>query len=195
LSPRLEYFFDYVSPFSYLADSQVAGVVERTGAELVYRPFLLGGVMQASGNSPPFTVPAKGRYVAEDTQRWAKRYGVPMEPNPHFPIKTVLPMRAALVLLEDGGFDAYHQAVFRSMWTEGGNVGDKEVLTVLIEKLGLDAARLLERTQDPAIKDALRVNTEEAVERGAFGAPTFFVGDQLFFGNDRLDFVEEALRQ
>jgi 2-hydroxychromene-2-carboxylate isomerase len=193
LSRRLEYFFDYVSPFSYLADSQISGLIERTGAELVYRPFLLGGVMQASGNSPPFSVPAKGRYVGTDTQRWAKRYGLAMEPNSHFPVKTVLPMRVALVLLEEGGFEGFHEGIFRAMWTEGANVGDAEVLTVVLEKLGIDAGRTLERAKDQSIKDALRANTEEAVERGAFGAPTFFVGDELYFGNDRLDFVEEAL--
>jgi len=190
---RLEYFFDYVSPFSYLADSQVPALVERTGAELVYRPFLLGGVMKSSGNSPPFSVPAKGAYVARDTQRWAERYGVALNANPYFPINTVRPMRAALVLLEEGGFAEFHAAMFPAMWVEAQNVGDADVLRVVLEKLGLDAAHVIERCADPAIKDALRKNTDEAVERGAFGAPTFFVGDEMFFGNDRLDFVEEAL--
>jgi len=194
MSPRLEYFFDYVSPFSYLADSQVPALVERTGAELVYKPMLLGGVMQASGNSPPFAVPAKGKYVAVDSQRWAKRYGLPLEPNPHFPIKTILPMRAALVLLEEGGFPAFHTAVFKAMWTEAANIGEAEELGKVLEKCGLDAAHVLERCGEPAIKDQLKANTAEAVERGAFGAPTFFVGDEMFFGNDRMDFVEEALR-
>jgi 2-hydroxychromene-2-carboxylate isomerase len=191
---RLEYFFDYVSPFAYLADSQLPALVERTGAELVYRPFLLGGVMKASGNSPPFTVPAKGAWVNADMQRWAKRYGVEVRMNPHFPVNTVLTMRAALVVLEGGGFPAFHKAVFSAMWKEGVNVGDAEGLRGVLEKCGLDAAAVLERCGEPEIKDALRRNTEEAVERGAFGAPTFFVGDQMFWGNDRLDFVEEALR-
>ena len=194
MAPRLEFFFDYVSPFAYLANSQVPALVERTGAELVYRPMLLGGVMQASGNSPPFTVPAKGRYSGIESQRWARRYGLPLEPNSHFPVKTILPLRAALVLLENGGFREYHEGVFRSMWTEGANIGEAEVLTSVLEKAGCDAAHVLGRCADPAIKDALKANTAEAVERGAFGAPTFFVGDEMFFGNDRLDFVEEALR-
>jgi len=194
VSPRLEIFFDYVSPFSYLADSQLPALGERTGAELRYRPMLLGGVMKSSGNSPPFSVPAKGRYVLLDSQRWAARYGIPLNPNPHFPINTVLPLRAALVLQEDGGFAAYHEAVFRAMWSEGQNVADAEVLRGVLEKLGIDADHVFTRCQEPGIKDALRASTDEAVERGAFGAPTFFVGDQIFFGNDRLDFVEEALR-
>jgi 2-hydroxychromene-2-carboxylate isomerase len=194
MAPRLEFFFDYVSPFVYLANSQLAALVERTGAELVYRPFLLGGVMQATGNSPPFAVPAKGKYVGIDAQRWAKHYGIPMEPNPHFPIKTVLPNRAALVLLAEGGFAEFHEGMFRAIWSEGANAGDPEVLTGILEKAGLDAAHVIARASDPTIKDELKANTAEAVERGAFGAPTFFVGDELFWGNDRLHFVEEALR-
>jgi 2-hydroxychromene-2-carboxylate isomerase len=194
MAPRLEFFFDYVSPFAYLANSQMPALIERTGAELVYRPMLLGGVMQASGNSPPFSVPAKGAYVARDSQRWARRYGIPLEPNSHFPIMTILPLRAALVLLEEGGFAEFHAGVFRAMWTEGANIGDADVLGAVLEKAGIDAAHVLARCADSAIKAALKANTAVAVERGAFGAPTFFVGDEMFFGNDRLDFVEEALR-
>jgi 2-hydroxychromene-2-carboxylate isomerase len=193
MAPSLEFFFDYVSPFAYLANSQVPALIERTGAQLVYRPMLLGGVMQASGNSPPFTVPAKGRYVGTDANRWARRYGIPMEPNPFFPIKTILPLRAALVLLEEGGFPEYHEGVFRAMWSEAANVGEAEAVTAVLEKAGLDAAHVLARCAEPALKEALKQNTAEAVERGAFGAPTFFVGEEMFFGNDRLDFVEEAL--
>ncbi len=190
---KLEYFFDYVSPFSFLANSQLPALIERTGAELEYRPFLLGGVMKASGNSPPFSVPAKGAYTATDTGRWATHYGLSLKPNPHFPVKTVLPMRAALVMLEDGGFPAFHEAVFQSMWCEAGNIGDTEVLRAVLEKIGADANHILGRCQEQSIKDALRKNTEEAVERGAFGAPTFYIGDEMFFGNDRLGFVEQAL--
>lgn len=196
--PRLEYFFDYVSPFTYLADSQLAGVVERTGAELVYRPFLLGGVMKASGNAPPFSVPNKGRYTGADVNRWAARYGVPLAPNPHFPVNTVLPMRAAVVLLAEpadhAAFRSFHAAAFRAMWSEGANLADEGVVRDLLTKAGCDADAVIARCAEPAVKDALRANTDEAVERGAFGAPSFFVGDELFFGNDRLDFVEEALR-
>lgn len=191
---RLEYFFDYVSPFSYLADTQLPALLERTGAELVHRPILLGGVMQGSGNSPPFTVPNKGVYTGRDAQRWAEHYGVEMTTNPHFPVKTIQALRAATVLLEEGGFAEFHTAAFRATWCEAQDLGDPAVLATVLEKCGLDAAHVLERCGDPAIKDTLRKATEEAVERGAFGAPTFFVGDEMFFGNDRLQFVEEALR-
>ena len=191
---RLEFLFDYVSPFSYLADSQLAALAERSGAEIVYRPVVLGGVMQASGNSPPFRVPNKGAYTAKDATRWAEHYGVEMAQNPHFPVKTIQALRAAMVLLEEGGFPEFQAAAFRATWCEGANLGDPEVLAAVLEKSGVVAAHVLERCGDPAVKDALRRNTEEAVERGAFGVPTFFVGDEMFFGNDRLHFVEAALR-
>jgi 2-hydroxychromene-2-carboxylate isomerase len=194
MSPRLEYFFDYVSPFSYLADTQLPGLAERTGAEILYRPMLLGGVMKATGNSPPISVPAKGAYMSKDIARWTQRYGVGFQFNPSFPINTVTPMRCALVTLEDGGFPAFHRAIFDAMWKEPENLGDAEVLRQVIEKAGLDAGRILERAGEQPVKDKLRANTEEAVSRGAFGAPTFFVGDEIFWGNDRIDFVEEALR-
>jgi 2-hydroxychromene-2-carboxylate isomerase len=195
--PRLEYFFDYVSPFSYLADSQLPALLERTGAELVYRPFLLGGVMKSSGNAPPFTVPNKGRYVGNDVNRWAARYGLEMAPNSHFPVNTVLAMRAAVALLDAGdaqAFRAYHQAAFGAMWNEGANLADEAVLRDLLTKAGSDGDAVIARCAEPEVKNALRANTDEAVERGAFGAPSFFVREELFFGNDRLDFVEEALR-
>ena len=189
----LKYFYDYVSPFTYLANSRLPGLIERTGAKLRYRPMLLGGVMQASGNSPPFTVANKGAYTAKDTSRWAARYAIPLNPNSHFPVKTVLPMRAALVLQDDPKFEDYHEAVFAGMWRDGLDVGDEGVLREILSKIGCDADAVITSCSEPAIKEALKSNTAEAVERGAFGAPTFFVGDEMFFGNDRLDFVEEAL--
>jgi 2-hydroxychromene-2-carboxylate isomerase len=191
---RLEYFFDYVSPFSYLADTQLPGIVERTGAEIVYRPFLLGGVMQASKNSPPINVPNKGKYMFTDIGRWAQRYGVELNLNPHFPVNTLHAMRAAVAALGDQRFRDFHQAMFRAVWVEGMNLGDEAVLRATIDAAGLDGAAILTRSKQPDVKDALRRNSDAAVERGAFGAPTFFVGEEMFWGNDRLDFIEEALR-
>jgi len=192
--PRLEYFFDYVSPFSYLADTQLPKLVERTGAEIVYRPFLLGGVMNAAKNSPPITVPNKGKYMFADITRWTQRYGVEVNPNPHFPVNTLHAMRAAVAALGDECFREFHRAAYRAVWVEGKNLGDEAVLGETIAAAGLDAGKILARSKEQEVKDILRRNSEEAVERGAFGAPTFFVGDEMFWGNDRLDFVEEALR-
>ncbi|MBW2314131.1 MAG: 2-hydroxychromene-2-carboxylate isomerase [Deltaproteobacteria bacterium] len=193
MSKKLEYFFDYVSPFSYLADSQVPGLVQRTGAELIYRPFFLGGVMQASGNSPPATVPAKGAYMGVDIARWLDRYGLEFKFNPNFPVMTVKPMRAALVALEQGVFPQFHQAMFKAMWREEKNIGDAEVLAEVLSSAGLDAPAILGRIGDDDVKEHLKANTAEAVERGAFGAPTFYVEGEMFFGNDRLDFLEAKL--
>lgn len=191
---RFEYFFDYVSPFAYLADTQIPALLARSGAEIVYRPFFLGGVMQAAKNSPPITVPNKGRYMFTDIQRWARRYGVPANPSPHFPVNTLHAMRAAVAALGDPGFAAFHRAMFRGVWVEGQNLADEAVLRAAIDAAGLDGAALLARAKDPGVKETLKRNSDEAVERGAFGAPTFFVGGEMFWGNDRLDFLEEALR-
>ncbi len=191
---RLEFFFDYVSPFSYLANSQVAALAARTGAELLYRPFLLGGVMQATGNQPPATLPARGKYMAKDIPRWLRRYELEFAFNPHFPMKTLNAMRGALAAQELGVFPTYHAALFRAAWAEKANLADAAVLRDVIAKAGLDAEAIVARADFEGIKERLKANTAEAVERGAFGAPTFFVGDEIFFGNDRLDFVEEALR-
>ena len=149
--------------------------------------------MQASKNSPPITVPNKGRYMFTDIQRWAKRYGVPANPNPHFPVNTLHAMRAAVAAVDEPKFADFHRAMFRAVWVDGQNLADEAVLTSVIDAAGLDGAALLARSRDQAVKDTLRRNSEEAVERGAFGAPTFFVGDEMFWGNDRLDFLEEAL--
>ncbi len=193
MSRRVEYFFDYVSPFSYLADSQVPELIKRTGAELVYRPFFLGGVMQASGNKPPATVPAKGKYMFADIARWSGRYQLEIKFNPHFPVNTVKAMRGALVALEEGYFETYHQALFSAMWREEKNVGDADVLGAVLDAAGLEGSAIVARTGEQSIKDKLKANSDEAVERGAFGAPTFYVDGEMFFGNDRLDFLEEKL--
>ncbi len=190
---RLEYFFDYVSPFAYLADTQLAALLERTGADVVYRPFFLGGVMQASGNKPPITVPNKGAYMMAELARWTHRYGVEMGSNPHFPVNTLQAMRVAVAALDDPRFPDLHRAFFRATWIDGRNLGDAATLAEVIDAAGLDGASLVAKAAEQSSKDSLRRNTEEAVERGAFGAPTFFVGKEMFWGNDRLDFVEEAL--
>lgn len=191
---QLEFFFDYVSPFSYLANTQVPAIAVRTGAEIVYRPFLLGGVMQATGNQPPATLPARGRYMPKDIGRWVQRYGIPFTFNPSFPMRTLEAMRTALAAQEAGVFPAYHAALFKAAWAEPANLTDPAVLRDLIAKAGLDSEKLLAAAASEPIKEKLKANTAEAVERGAFGAPTFFVAGEIFFGNDRLDFVEEALR-
>ncbi len=192
---RLEFFFDYGSPYSYLANTQLPALRERTGCELVYRPMLLGGVFKATGNRSPAMEPveAKRRYGGVEMGRWVAYYGVAFKANPHFPIDTLRIMRAAHAAQRAGVFGAFHAALYPSFWVEEKNLGDEAVLTAVLEAAGLDGKALLQAAADPEIKMALRETTDEAVARGAFGAPTFFIGDEMFFGADRLPFVEKAL--
>jgi 2-hydroxychromene-2-carboxylate isomerase len=194
MATELEFFFDYGSPFSYLADTQLEGLAGRTGAVVSYRPMLLGGVFKETGNSSPISIEAKRKYMNADLERWAKHYGVPALHNPHFPINTIRLMRGAIAAHRSGVFAAYHRAIFDAFWRDGLNLGDAAVVRGVLERAGLDAVRLAAASEEHAVKDALRVATETAVARGAFGAPTFFVGDQMFWGNDRLLFVEQALK-
>jgi 2-hydroxychromene-2-carboxylate isomerase len=190
---ELEFFFDYGSPFSYLADTQLKGLAERTGTRVIYRPMLLGGVFKETGNSSPIAIEAKRKYMMADLERWAKRYGVPPLHNAHFPINTIRLMRGTVAAERLGVFPAYHRAIYDAFWRDGLNLGDTAVVRGVLERAGLDAERVVALSEEHAVKDALRVSTEAAVARGAFGAPTFFVGEQMFWGNDRLLFVEQAL--
>jgi len=193
MSRQVEFFFDYGSPFSYLADTQLATLAQRTGATVVYRPMLLGAVLKETGNASPITVPAKGRYMGVELQRWATRYSVPFVANKFFPINTLRLMRGAVATQREGCFAEYHRALYPAFWVDNANLGEPEVIRAVLVKAGLNANLLLARIEEPDVKEQLRLNTEEAVRRGVFGAPTFFVGDEMFWGNDRLTFVEEAL--
>ncbi len=195
MSKSVEFYFDFGSPTSYLAYTQLPGICAESGAELVYRPVLLGGVFQATGNASPIAVPAKGRYTLIDMSRFARRYGVPMKMNPHFPINTLTLMRAAtgVQLRQPERFEALLACVFKGMWVDALNLGDPAVLGPLLAEAGFNPQALLALTAEQEVKDALKANTEAAIKRGMFGAPTFFVGNEMFFGQDRLDFVREAL--
>jgi 2-hydroxychromene-2-carboxylate isomerase len=193
MATELEFFFDYGSPFSYLADTQLKGLAERTGARVVYRPMLLGGVFKETGNTSPIAIEAKRKYAMTDLQSWANHYGIPVPGNPHFPINTIRLMRGAVAAERAGVFAAYHRVIFDAFWREGLNLGDAVVERGTLQRAGLDAERIAAMSEEHAVKDGLRVATEVAVARGAFGAPTFFVGEQMFWGNDRLMFVEQAL--
>jgi len=193
MAKTLEFFFDVVSPTAYLAWTQLPKLVERTGAMLEYRPFFLGGVMQATGNRPPATVQPKGVWMNRDLQRFAARYGVPLGSNPHFPMNTLPVMRGAIKAKADGDLETYLAVFFPASWVEGVDVGDLGVYAALLSDNGFDADAYLAAVQTDEVKDALKKNTGEAIERGAFGSPTFFVGNEMFFGQDRLDFVEEEL--
>ena len=195
MTPTVEYFFDVGSPTSYLAWTQLPRIAAAAGARIVWRPMLLGGVFKATGNASPVAVPAKGRWMGADIARWAKRYGVPFRFNPHFPINTLTLMRGAagLQMRRPEAFERYLTTIYEAMWKEPANLGDAGVLATTLAAAGFDTDAFLALVADPEVKARLVATTEEAVARGVFGAPTFFVGDAMFFGQDRLDFVAEAL--
>ena len=189
MARQIEFFYDYLSPFSYLADTQLPAIVQRTGAEIVYRPVLLGAIMKATSNSGPIPIQGKAGYNVTDFQRWAKRYGVPAQFSPHFPFNTIRVLRGAVAAQQHDRFAEFHSAAFRAIWEDGQDLSKEDALRRLLSGVGIAPALI----DGDEIKNQLRANAEEAVRRGAFGAPTFFVGGEMFWGNDRLEFVEQAL--
>lgn len=195
MSKSVDFFFDVGSPSSYLAWTQLPALCASHGAELVYRPMLLGGVYQATGNASPATIPAKGRYTQMDYERHARRYGVPFQGNPHFPVITLFLMRAVtgIQLRRPEQLQQLLGCVFKALWVDALNLNDAQLTARTLAEGGFDPAEIERLAQDAETKAALKATTQEAVERGVFGAPTLFVGDQMFFGQDRMDFVREAL--
>ena len=190
----VEFFYDFGSPTVYLAATQLPRIAGSVGATIDWRPMLLGGVFKSTGNQSPVVVPEKAAYMNDDLQLFAKRYGVPFRVNPHFPINTLALMRGAVAYQDDAvASSTYRDAIFTAIWVEARNLNEPEVIGQVLSDAGLDPAELMNRIGQQTVKDQLIANTEEAVNRGVFGAPTFFVGEQMFFGQDRLDFVAEAL--
>ncbi len=192
MAKNVEFLFDIGSPFSYLASTQIEALAKQHGAALQLLPVALGGIFKATGAGQ---IPHPIRLSANklDAERWARRYGVPFSWPASFPARTILAQRAILAAPAGTQGKAMH-ALFAAYWGEGKDVADPAVVKAALDFAGLDGAGLIARTEEPAIKDELRRNTDAAISRGAFGVPTFFVGDELFFGNDRLDFVAEALQ-
>ncbi len=191
-----DFYFDFGSPAAYLAFTQLEKLQGETGSTAIYKPMLLGGVFQATGNHSPATIPAKGKYTFTDFSRFAKRYGVPFNMNPHFPINTLMLMRGAVGLQRTNPvqFIAYCDAMFKAIWVDGLNMNDPATLGKALYDRDFEPDAMMALCSEQAAKDALKAITEEAVTRGVFGAPTFFVGDQMFWGQDRLDWVREALK-
>ena len=195
MSKEVEFFFDVGSPASYLAWTQLDSIAQRTHAKIVWRPMLLGAVFQATGNTSPATVPAKGTYLLKDLKRFSRIYDVPFRFNPFFPLNTMHLMRGATAYLGEPEFENYLTAVFNALWAEKLNMASPEVVAEVLSKAGIDASDFMARISESAVKARLKATTEEAVARGVFGAPSFFVEDEMFFGQDRLDFVEAALTE
>lgn len=193
--PKLEFHFDFSSPFAYLAATQVQRLAERAGADLDYKPFLLGGLFRAIGtaNVPLFTMPeAKQRHAGADMRRWAAHWGVPFSFPSRFPMNTVKALRLVLAA-EPASRPRLTDAIFHAYWAEDRDISDPSVLVRVATRAGLDGAALAAQTSSDEIRAALQEATDLAAQRGIFGAPSFFAGDLLFWGQDRLDLVEKAL--
>ena len=191
---QVEFFYDFSSPYSYLASTQVEGLEKRTGVPVVWRPFAVGFVFKETGNAMTASVPAKGKHMLKDLERWAEFYGVPFHWPSLFPLKSTPALRAALAAEEQGKLRELSRAFFHTYWVENQDPTQPEKIKELAGKLGLPGEKILARAEEPEIKDKLRANTSEAVRRGAFGAPTFFVGEEMFWGNDRIEMVERHLQ-
>lgn len=191
----VEFLFDVGSPFSYLAYHRISGFAQEHGASIIWTPVLVGAIFQATGNASPITIPAKGRYTMLELLRWAKRFGVTIRNNPNFPINTLPLMRGAVAMqmLGEESFQRYLSVVFRAMFEQPRNLSDPAEIAAVLTEGGFDPARFQAMIGEQAVKDKLKANTEQAVARGVFGAPTFFVGEEMFWGQDRFDFVAEAL--
>ena len=194
MTKRVTFYYDYGSAPSYVAYKRLPAIAARTGAEIEYRPALVGGMFKTLGNQPPVEVPAKAAWFWADITRCAARHDVPFLRNPHFDGFRSLPlMRGAMVADQDGQLVAYSDAVYDAMWARGLNLGDPAIVVDVLSAAGFDPKHIFAGAESEPAKTALRAQTDEAIARGAFGVPTFFVGETMFFGQDRLDFVEEAL--
>jgi 2-hydroxychromene-2-carboxylate isomerase len=195
MGKTVEFFFDVGSPASYLAWTQLPRLCEAAGAELVYKPMLLGGVYQATGNASPGAIPAKGRYTVRDYERHARKYGVPYVNNPHFPIITLFLMRAVtgVQLREPERLQDLLAAVFKAMWIDALDLNQPALTAKTLADAGFSPEAVQALAADPEVKAVLKATTDEAVARGVFGAPTSFVGDEMFFGQDRMDMIREEL--
>ncbi|MFT4275975.1 MAG: 2-hydroxychromene-2-carboxylate isomerase [Rhodopseudomonas sp.] len=194
--PAPQFLFDFGSPNAFLAHEAIPAIERRIGVKFDYVPVLLGGIFKATNNKSPAETLAgiknKREFHAVETERFLKRYAVkPYVWNPHFPVNTLNLMRAAVAAQLDGVFDKYVEAAFHHMWVEPKKMDDLEVAAAALSSSGLDGQRLLTRAQEPEVKAKLIANTEDAVQRGAFGSPTFFVGTEMFFGKEQLRDVEE----
>lgn len=188
----IEFFYEFGSPTSYLAYSQLPRIAQRTGAKIWYRPFLLGGLYKIVGTHSPAENPVKAKWLFADLLRFAERYGVEFVNNKHFPMNTLAIMRGAVFAEQKGELLDYSTAIYDAMWKRGRNLQEPAEIAGVLKEGGFDAKAYFAGVEDAGVKTRLKTVTEEAASRGVFGAPTYFVGDEMHFGQDRLDFVEAA---
>jgi 2-hydroxychromene-2-carboxylate isomerase len=197
VTKSFEFLFDFGGPNSYLAHKVLPDMCARTGAEAVYVPILLGGLFKLTNNQAPLIryaeTPAKRDYEMLEFDRFVRANALPFRMNPHFPINSMLLMRGAVAAKRQGCLMPYVEVIMTAMWEEGDNTGDEAVVRRVLDGGGLDADALVAACNDPEVKSELAANTEKAAARGAFGVPTFFVGEDMFWGKERLGQVEAAL--
>ena len=193
----VEFYFDLGSPYSYLAYYRLLQMAEQQEIQIVYKPILLGGVFKATGNRSPIEIPVKGAYSILDMQRWAEYYQIPMQMNPHFPMNTLTLMRilTGVQLLSLEKFEQVLKLLFDAMFGTPQNLNEPTVLAEVLEPSGFSVEDIMSMVQSDVVKQKLITETEQAIQRGIFGAPTFFVGDEMYWGQDRLHFVEQALNK
>jgi len=196
--PAPQFLFDFGSPNAFLSHEAIPAIEKRTGVKFEYVPVLLGGIFKATNNRSPAEslagIKNKPEFQMVETERFVRRFAVkPYTPNPFFPVNTLNLMRAAVAAQFEGVFEKYVEAAFHHMWVEPKKMDDPEVALKALAGSGLDAAKLLARAQEPEVNAKLIENTQAAVERGAFGSPTFFVGKEMFFGKEQLREVEELV--
>jgi 2-hydroxychromene-2-carboxylate isomerase len=195
---KVEFLFDFGSPNAYLAELVLPGIERRTGVKFEYVPVLLGGIFKATGNMSPFDslrgIKNKPEYQALETQRFIRRHNATkFQQNPFFPVNTLMLMRGAVAAQFEGVFEPYFRAAYRHMWEEPKKMDDLEIFRKAFIASGIDIDRLIARAQQDDVKKGLIDRTTDAVNRGAFGSPTFFVGKEMFFGKDQLRDVEESI--
>ena len=191
---NVTFCFDFGSPYSYLAYNNLNSIRE-AGGEVTIMPVLLGGIFKATGNQPPATVQKKGEYMFKDINRWSKKLDIPFKMNPYFPILTVPHMRGAVLAQRENILEKYMQVMFEAIWVKAMNLNDQEILTNIAEKSGIDPNQFAEEISSDEIKNKLRENTEFAISKGAFGVPTYYLDDEMFWGIDSVKFLLDSLKK
>ena len=194
MTKTVTFCFDFGSPYSYLAYNYLS-VIKEAGAEIEIKPVLLGAIFKATGNQPPATVQKKGQYMFNDIQRWAEKLDLKFKMNPFFPILTVPHMRGAILAQKNDILEKYMQCMFDSIWVKALNLNDQEILTKVASESGMDPNDFAEGISSDETKDSLRSNTQFAIDKGAFGVPTYFLENEMFWGIDSIKFLIDALNK
>ena len=194
MGKRVEFYYDFTSPYTYIASTRIERVCEENGAELEWKPFFMGGLFIETGVKAPVDIANKFAYVKHDTEDLARHYGVDFKFPAVFPLHSVKSMRGAFAASEKDKLTEYTHEMFRLFWTQGWDLSKDDMLRKAVAGIGIDPDWFMARIAEQEIKDTLRDETAKAAARGVFGAPTIFIGDKMFWGSDRLDFADEYLK-